>query len=195
RVLRVLARRARSAPHRTRPARAGPLMANIDETFVDSGQGVRLRCLSAGSGPNTLILIPGWTMTADVFEHQLGQLAGDGLRVVSFDPRGQGDSTKDWVRHDYDARGDDVAHVLDSFASGPVVVGSWSQGTFEHLSFVRRHGEARTAGALIIDGAPRQVADDTDREWAWCETRPHAPREISLAAWVVNPTPDRVACN
>jgi non-heme chloroperoxidase len=170
-------------------------MPAINETHVESGHGVRLRCLSAGGGPNTLVLIPGWTMTADVFEHQLGRLGGDGLRVVSFDPRGQGDSTKDWGHHDYDTRGDDVARVVETLAPGPVVVGSWSQGTFEHLSFVRRHGQARTAGTLIIDGAPRQIADDTGREWAWFEMKPDSPWEVSLAAWIVNPTTDRAAFN
>src|SRR5262249_27086873 len=184
--------RARGTADRARAARAGRLMAEISESYVDSGHGARLRCLSAGDGPATLVLIPGWTMTADVFEHQLA-LADEGLRVVSFDPRGQGDSTKDWGHHDYDTRADDVARVVDAFASGPVVVGSWSQGTFEHLSFIRRHGHERTAGALIIDGAPRQVADDTDREWAWFETRPDAPWGISRAAWVANPATARLA--
>lgn len=169
-------------------------MPEINESYVESGHGARLRCLSAGNGANTLVLVPGWTMTADVFEHQLG-LAGERVRVVSFDPRGQGDSTKDWGHHDYDTRADDVARVVETLAPGPVVVGSWSQGTFEHLSFVRHHGHDRTVGTVIIDGAPRQVADDTEREWAWFEARPDAPWEVSLAAWIVNPTTDRAAFN
>ncbi|HEY4824723.1 MAG TPA: alpha/beta hydrolase [Solirubrobacteraceae bacterium] len=170
-------------------------MGPVTETHVAAGDGARLRCLTAGDGPNTLILIPGWTMAADVFERQFERLAGDGLRVVSFDPRGQGGSTKDFVHHDYDTRGDDVAAVVETCASGPVVLASWSQGTFEHLSFVRRHGHDRTVGSIIIDGAPRHVVGDTSREWGWLETRPDAPSEINLAAWIVNPTTDRTAFN
>lgn len=172
-----------------------PTSAQLSETYVVTPDGARLRCLTAGNGPNTLVLIPGWTMTADVFEHQFDRLASDQLRIVSFDPRGQGDSTKDWNHHDYDTRGDDVALVVETLCTGPVVLGSWSQGTFEHLSFVRRHGHERTVGAVIIDGAPRQVADDAEREWAWCEVNSDSPPELHVANWIVNPTTDRAAFN
>jgi non-heme chloroperoxidase len=170
-------------------------MGPVTETHVAAADGARLRCLTAGDGPNTLILIPGWTMSADVFERQFERLASDALRVVSFDPRGQGGSTKDWLHHDYDTRGDDVAAVVEVCASGPVVLGSWSQGTFEHLSFVRRHGHDRTVGSIIIDGAPQHVVGDTSTEWGWLETRADAPLAVSLSAWIVNPTIDRAAFN
>ncbi len=172
-----------------------PADAPITETYVDTAHGGRLRCLLAGDGPNTLVLIPGWTMTADVFVRQFERFAGPGLRVVAFDPRGQGDSTKDWGHHDYDTRGDDVARVLEQCAPGPVVLGSWSQGTFEHLSFVRRHGQDRTVGTVIIDGAPRQLADDARREWAWFELNPDSPWEVHLATWIVDPTTNRAEFN
>jgi non-heme chloroperoxidase len=167
----------------------------VTETYAIAADGARLRCLTAGDGPNALVLVPGWTMTADVFEHQFEQLAGEHLRVVSFDPRGQGESTKDWAHHDYETRGDDVARVIETCASGPTVLGSWSQGTFEHLSFVRRHGSDQTVASIIIDGAPRHVVSDTSREWGWLETRPDAPFEANLATWIVNPTTDRAGFN
>jgi non-heme chloroperoxidase len=167
----------------------------VTESYVETADGARLRCLTAGGGPNTLVLVPGWTMSADVFERQFERFAADDLRVVSFDPRGQGDSTKDWINHDYGTRGDDVARVVDICAAGPVVLGSWSQGTFEHLSFVRRHGPDRTVGSIIIDGSPRHLVDDADREWGWFEIGPDAPFEASLATWIVNPTTDRAGFN
>lgn len=76
-----------------------------------------------------------------------------------------------------------------------MVIGSWSQAVFEHLSFVRRHGPDRTVGTVIIDGAPRQVVDDAQREWGWFEMRADAPRDANLGTWILDPTTDRAAFN
>lgn len=168
---------------------------SIDERYIDTVGGARLRCLSAGRGRNTIVLIPGITMAAEVFAGQMERFASDRVRVVSFDPRGQGDSTKDWNHHDYDTRANDVDRVIQAFADDPVVLGSWSQGLFEHLSFVRRYGVERTAAAIIIDSAPRQVCEDASREWGWLDNNPSSPPELHVDWWIVCPSADRAVFN
>ena len=49
--------------------------------------------------------------------------------------------------------------------------------------------------SVIIDGAPREVADDAQRDWAWCEFKPTSDPELHIASWIVNPTTDRAAFN
>ena len=46
--------------------------------------GVEIAYTERGSGP-PLLLVPGWTMSGEVFEHQLTEL-GASFRVVTFDP-------------------------------------------------------------------------------------------------------------
>ena len=54
-------------------------------TFKTS-DGVRLHYLEAGSGPQTIVFIPGWLMPAAVFEQQLIDLSNQ-YRVLALDPR------------------------------------------------------------------------------------------------------------
>lgn len=53
---------------------------------------VKLSYLEAGTGP-TLVLIPGWSQTAEQYRYQLEGLAAR-HRVIAFDLRGHGDSDK-----------------------------------------------------------------------------------------------------
>ena len=170
----------------------------IDEHYIDTVWGAKLRCLSAGDGPNTIVLIPGITMTADVFTHQMERFASRTVRVVSYDTRGQGDSTKGWDHHDYDTRAEDVNKVIQTIAGGPVVVGSRSQGLFEHLAFIRRHGVDRSATSIIIDSAPRQMCEDPTKEWGWLQAgwlNPSSPLDSHIETWILGPTVDRAGFN
>ena len=64
----------------------------IQKTTVTVNDGTRLNVLQAGSG-KTLVLIPGWSQTAEQFKFQIEGLA-DRYRVIAVDMRGHGDSDK-----------------------------------------------------------------------------------------------------
>lgn len=53
---------------------------------------IKLSYLEAGSGP-AVVLLPGWSQTAEQFRYQLEGLSAQ-YRVIAFDHRGQGDSDK-----------------------------------------------------------------------------------------------------
>src|SRR4051812_9072880 len=57
--------------------------------------GVQIHVLEAGvdNGRPPLVLIPGWTMPATIWEEQIARFSKV-RRVIAFDPRSQGDSTK-----------------------------------------------------------------------------------------------------
>jgi pimeloyl-ACP methyl ester carboxylesterase len=69
-------------------------MANITRKagHVTTSDGVRLHYLEAGSG-TPLVMIPGWSQTAAMFEHQVDEL-GQYYRVIALDMRGHGESEK-----------------------------------------------------------------------------------------------------
>src|SRR5579862_9328930 len=64
------------------------------EGFVTLPDGVRIHYLEGGvrSGP-TLVFVPGWMMTAEIWEPQLARFSQT-HHVVAIDPRGQGRSSK-----------------------------------------------------------------------------------------------------
>ena len=62
-----------------------------DMAFTTS-DGVRLHVIEAGSPrAQTIVLVPGWTMPAWIFQAQINAFSRT-YHVVALDPRGQGDS-------------------------------------------------------------------------------------------------------
>src|SRR5277367_1984488 len=119
------------------------------ETFRTS-DGITLHYLDAGSGP-TILFIPGWTMAADIFEPQINALSAQ-FRVISIDPRSQGDSEKA-SDGNYPARhAQDVKELMDHLKISFGVLVGWSNGVPDVLSFIDQYGSANLRGAVLVDG-------------------------------------------
>jgi len=120
--------------------------------------GVRLNLLQAAPAVHVskavVVLIPGWCMPATIWRETMLALA-PGREVIAIDPRGQGDS--DIPEHGYhiDQRADDIAQCI-AHCIGPrarIVLVGWSLGALEALHYVRRHGEAKLAGLVLVDSS------------------------------------------
>lgn len=119
------------------------------ETFRTT-DGVTIHYLDAGSGP-AILFIPGWTMAADIFDPQINALSTQ-FRVISIDPRSQGDSEKA-PDGNYPARhAQDVKELLDQLKISSVVLVGWSNGVPDVLSFIDQYGSANLRGAILVDG-------------------------------------------
>ncbi len=140
-----------------------PVPPTVTETRVPAGD-IDLRILRAGSG-RPLVLLPGWTCSADFFVHQLTGLS-DRFDVIAVDPRGHGGSDKPLTGNTFAQRGDDLAALLDALGLDDVVLLGWSFGVLDALSYVRRHGTDRLAQVLLVDETPKVPADPSDPdEW------------------------------
>lgn len=130
---------------------ATPALAAGSSRFFTTSDGVRLHYVTAGAGM-TLVLVPGWTMPAWIFDPQIESLYAR-WHIVVLDPRGQGRS--DIPRHGYEParRGRDVAELLAHLDRPRVVLGGWSLGVLDALSCVNATGDARLAGLLLIDNS------------------------------------------
>lgn len=123
--------------------------AGIRERHFRTSDGVRLRYLESGSGI-PVVLVPGWTMPADVFLPQLRE--PNGLRMVALDPRAQGWSEAPRGGHYPERRAEDLHElIVAAGAERPVLVG-WSIAVSDVIAFVQRYpGETR--GIILVDGA------------------------------------------
>lgn len=72
------------------PAKEKPLSK---EGFVSVGD-IKIHYIDAGSGDRVIVFIPGWTMTAEVWKEQIPYFTSRGFRVIAYDPRSQGLTTK-----------------------------------------------------------------------------------------------------
>ena len=97
--------------------------------MVEVGDGVSLRVIEAGKpgdGP-ALVFIPGWSTGVDIWHRQIDTFAKT-HRVIAFDPRSEGESTKTTSGNTPEIRAQDLHALLERLGvRRPVLIG-WSQG-------------------------------------------------------------------
>lgn len=133
------------------PARAADV-AEHDRFFIASDK-TRLHYIEAGpSTAHTVVLVPGWTMPAWIFEPQI-QFFARHYHVVAFDPRGQGQSDIAPTGYEPNRRGMDIAELIARLGNDRVLVMAWSLGVLDTLAYVHAQRDARLAGLVLIDNS------------------------------------------
>jgi microsomal epoxide hydrolase len=129
---------------------AHPARAAQDRWFVTS-DGIRLHYEEAGRG-KTIVLVPGWTMPAWIWEAQINDFSRY-FHVVAFDPRSQGESDIAPSGHEPVRRGEDIAELIAQLGPQPVVLVGWSLGVLDALAYVHNFGDSRIAGLVLVDNS------------------------------------------
>jgi non-heme chloroperoxidase len=128
--------------------------------MVDVAEDVSLRVIESGnpnSGP-ALVFIPGWSTGADIWRHQIDTFAKT-HRVIAFDPRSEGESTKTMSGNTPENRAQDLHALLERLdVRRPVLIG-WSQGVQDVAAYVGRYGSKELAGIVLVDAAISDGAD------------------------------------
>jgi non-heme chloroperoxidase len=122
----------------------------------------------AGSGDKTILFVPGWGMSSAVFEKQFEEFEGsDEYRAISYDPRGQGQSSKTEGGHFYDQRGADLHAFIEALNLNNITLVGWSYGTLDQFAYISQFGTDKLDGAVIVDGTVKTVGEDNTKEWVW----------------------------
>src|SRR5262245_47522276 len=124
----------------------------LQEQKVDVGGSISLRVIAAGK-PDALpvlVFIPGWSTSADIWRRQIETFAKTN-RVIAFDPRSEGDSTKATSGNTPEIRAQDLHALLERLrVRHPVLIG-WSQGVQDLAAYVERYGKKDLAGIGVVD--------------------------------------------
>jgi pimeloyl-ACP methyl ester carboxylesterase len=132
--------------------------AGVRERKLDVGEGVSLRVIEAGQGGSTLVFIPGWSTGADIWRHQIDRFAKTN-RVIAFDPRSEGESSKTTSGNTPEIRAQDLHTLLERLGvRRPVLIG-WSQGVQDIAAYAERYGTKDLAGIVLVDAAVSDGAD------------------------------------
>jgi len=122
----------------------------------------------AGTGEKTILFAPGWAMSTRCFEKQLEAFEGSSeYTFITYDPRGQGLSSKTEDGHFYQQHGRDLNQFIEALDLKNIVLGGWSFGGNEVLSYINQFGADRLIGFILIDAAPKSTGVDNTREWVW----------------------------
>jgi pimeloyl-ACP methyl ester carboxylesterase len=128
--------------------------------MVTVADGVSLRVIESGKagGEPALVFIPGWSTGADIWNHQIDTFAKT-HRVIAFDPRSQGESTRTTSGNTPETRAQDLHALLERLSvRRPVLIG-WSQGVQDVAAYVERYGSKDLAGIVLVDAAISDGAD------------------------------------
>ena len=112
--------------------------ADIDLYYNDQGSG------------QPVVLIHGFPLNGASWEKQAAALLQAGYRVVTYDRRGFGDSSKPSTGYDYDTFAADLDTVLSILDLTDVVLVGFSMGTGEVARYLSRYGTDRVAKAAFL---------------------------------------------
>lgn len=113
-----------------------------------------------GSGP-AVVLLHGWPFDGRSWEPQLHSLLSAGYRVVNYDRRGFGRSSRPSVGYDFDTLANDLDALLTQLDLREVTLIGFSLGTGELARYVGMYGTERLRGCVFIETlAPSFVKSD-----------------------------------
>ncbi|MCP9001781.1 alpha/beta hydrolase [Pseudarthrobacter sp. RMG13] len=102
-----------------------------------------------GSG-QPVVLIHGYPLDGSSWEKQTTALLEAGYRVITYDRRGFGKSSKTTSGYDYDTFAADLKTLLESLDVNSAVLVGFSMGTGEVARYLSTYGSARVARAVFL---------------------------------------------
>lgn len=102
-----------------------------------------------GSG-QPVVLIHGYPLNGHSWEKQTRELLAAGYRVITYDRRGFGQSSKIGSGYDYDTFAADLNTLLETLDLRDVVLIGFSMGTGELARYVSRYGHERVAKLAFL---------------------------------------------
>ncbi len=97
-----------------------------------------------------VVLIHGYPLDGGSWEKQTAALLTAGYRVITYDRRGFGKSSKPTTGYDYDTFAADLNTVLETLDVNDAVLVGFSMGTGEVGRYIGTYGETRIAKAAFL---------------------------------------------
>jgi pimeloyl-ACP methyl ester carboxylesterase len=143
----------------TLAGRAARAQAPGEVGHVTTSDGVSLHYLEAGSG-KPILMIPGWSQTAEQFKHQLTGLS-DRYRVIAVDMRGHGESDKPDFGYKISRLAKDTYDLIHALDLEEVNILGHSMGSSVIWNYYDLFGPERLSKLLLIDQMPMITSNPT----------------------------------
>jgi non-heme chloroperoxidase len=124
--------------------------ANIDLYYEDHGSG------------RPVVLVHGYPLNGASWEKQIPALLAAGYRVITYDRRGFGQSSKPASGYNYDTFTDDLRQVMTALAVRDCALVGFSMGGGEVARYIGRFGSDQVSAAAIIGGVPPYLLKAAD---------------------------------
>lgn len=124
-------------------------MSFIKSKNSESGESVKIFYQDIGAG-QPVVLIHGWPLSHEMWEYQINDLVESGFRVIAYDRRGFGKSSKPWDGYDYDSLTGDLKSLLDELDLNDVILVGFSMGGGEVVRYFSRYGGERVSKVALL---------------------------------------------
>lgn len=114
-----------------------------------------------GSG-KPVVLIHGWPLSGRSWEKQTSALLEAGYRVITYDRRGFGASSKPTFGYDYDTLAADLNEVLTTLDLRDAAIVGFSMGGGEVARYLSVNGNERVSKAVFIAAIPPFLLKTSD---------------------------------
>jgi non-heme chloroperoxidase len=141
-------------------------MANADN-FSGILENTRLHVEDAGGPGRPIVLIHGWPLSGAAWKYQIQAFTDAGLRVITYDRRGFGQSERSNANYDYDTLADDLSNVITGLRLEHVSIVGFSMGGGEVARYITRHSEDRLHSVVFASAVTPFMAKT--------ETNPDGP--------------------
>ena len=119
----------------------------------ENSASIRLYYEDYGTG-RPVVLIHGWPLSGASWEKQVPALLKAGLRVITYDRRGFGRSSKPASGYEYDTLATDLHHLLTELDLKDASLVGFSMGGGEVARYVGKYGGERVRKAVFMAAIP-----------------------------------------
>ncbi len=127
--------------------------ANIDLYYEDHGAGT------------PVVLSHGWPLSGAAWEKQVTALLAAGHRVITYDRRGFGQSSKPAIGYTYETFADDLHKLVTKLDLRDFALVGHSMGSGEVAGYIGKYGTERVGKAVFVSALPPfllKTADNPD---------------------------------
>ena len=136
-------------------------MKFVTTTDSISGEEIKLAYSDYGTG-KPVVLIHGWPLSREMWEYQLQDLVDAGFRVIKYDRRGFGKSSKPWDGYDYDSLASDLNAVIEQLQLQDATLVGFSMGGGEVVRYLSNYGTKRVSRIALISAVTPYLAKTND---------------------------------
>jgi pimeloyl-ACP methyl ester carboxylesterase len=123
---------------------------NIDIYYEDYGSG------------QTVVLIHGWPLSSSSWEKQIPSLMEAGYRVIAYDRRGFGQSSKPASGYNYDTLAEDLNKIMTKLNLRAAALVGFSMGGGEVARYLGKYGSERVSKAVFMSAIPPFLLKTSD---------------------------------
>ncbi|MDQ1541045.1 MAG: non-heme chloroperoxidase [Actinomycetota bacterium] len=115
----------------------------------ENSAAIRIYYEDHGSGA-PVVLVHGYALSGHSWEKQEAALLAAGYRVITYDRRGSGASSRPSIGYDFDTLAADLHVLLNRLDLRAAVLAGFAMGTGEVVRYLATHGQGRVRAAVFI---------------------------------------------